>query len=364
MTLVEKIKYPLKSIYFYLTEGCNLKCRHCWIATKYQSDGKIYPALPFDLFQSIIKQAKPLGIKSVKLTGGEPLLHPQINDILDNIRQEDLGVSIETNGVLCTPEIVQKISVCKNSNISVSLDGADAETHEWVRGVHGCFDDTLQGIRNLVDGGLKPQIIMSIMRHNKVQMEDIVRLAENLGASSVKFNIVEPISRGEKMHLSKEVPTIDELVEIGKWVETELSETSNINIYYGHPIAFQPLGKILENNGNRCNVCGVKGILGVLADGSYSLCGIGETVPELILGHASFDSLEHLWNTSSILNEIRTGLPNLLSGICGKCLMRVSCLGCCIAQKYSQTKSVFTPYWFCEAAFNNGLFPLSRMGEN
>ena len=54
--------FSLNTIYFYLTEGCNLACRHCWIAPKFQGGGKSYPALSVELFKSIIQQAKPLGL--------------------------------------------------------------------------------------------------------------------------------------------------------------------------------------------------------------------------------------------------------------------------------------------------------------
>jgi SynChlorMet cassette radical SAM/SPASM protein ScmF len=193
------LTYPLSQIYFYLTEGCNLRCRHCWIAPKYQSEGNSYRTLDLDLFKSIIEQAKPLGLTGVKLTGGEPFLHPQINEILEYIQAEDLQLTVETNGVLCTPGLAQKMAACKDPFVSVSLDGANSETHEWVRGVTGCFEDALNGIRNLVDAGLKPQIIMSIMRQNKDQMESIVRLSERLGAGSVKFNILLDFNRFEPL---------------------------------------------------------------------------------------------------------------------------------------------------------------------
>ncbi len=104
--------YPLNQIYFYLTEGCNLRCRHCWIAPKYQTEGNSYPALDLDLFKAIIEQAKPLGLTGVKLTGGEPLLHPQIKEILEHIRAENLDLTVETNGVLCTLELAGKIAAC------------------------------------------------------------------------------------------------------------------------------------------------------------------------------------------------------------------------------------------------------------
>jgi SynChlorMet cassette radical SAM/SPASM protein ScmF len=211
-------RYPLNQIYFYLTEGCNLACRHCWIAPKFQTGDRSYPVLSVDLFKSIIGQAKPLGLTGVKLTGGEPLMHPQIANILEYVKSEDLHLTMETNGVLCTPKIAQQIKACKNSFVSVSLDGADAETHEWVRGVPGCFEAALQGVRHLVQAGIRSQIIMSIMRRNKDQMEQVVRLAESLGVESLKFNIIMPIARGEKLHKNGDALTIEELVELGGWV--------------------------------------------------------------------------------------------------------------------------------------------------
>jgi SynChlorMet cassette radical SAM/SPASM protein ScmF len=354
-------KYPLNQIYFYLTEGCNLRCRHCWIAPKYESKNNSYPALDLDLFRSIIELAKPMGLSGVKLTGGEPLLHAQIREILDYIRTEDLSLTVETNGVLCTPELASKMAECKNTFVSVSLDGADAETHEWVRGVDGCFEAALAGIRNLVGVGFRPQVIMAIMRRNKDQMEEMVRLAESMGAGSVKFNVVQPTARGEKLHESGEALNIEELVELGRWVEDTLSTKTNMSIYHSHPMAFRPFGKMFGENGDGCSVCGVLGILGVLADGSYALCGIGETVPDLVFGHAATDPLEEIWSKTPILLELREGLPHLIEGICGDCLMKGLCLGSCIAQNYYRSKSIWAPYWYCEEARKLGLFPDTRI---
>lgn len=357
----EEREYPLNQLYFYLTEGCNLRCRHCWIEPKYQGGDKSYPSLEIDLFRSIIEQAKPLGLSGVKLTGGEPLLHPDIYEILDIIQSEDLGLTVETNGVLCTPGLAKKMKACKGPFVSVSLDGAEPETHEWVRGVEGCFDAALEGFRNLVKVGFRPQLIMSVMRRNKEQMEATVRLAESLGAGSVKFNLVQPTARGEIMHEAGETLAIEELIELGKWVENELSASTNIRIFYSHPAAFKPLGRMFGEQGTGCGVCGIFGILGVLGNGSYALCGIGETVPEFIFGDAAKDRLEDVWKNTSVLNQIREGLPAKLGGICGECIMKGACLGSCIAQNYYRSKDLWAPFWFCEEAEKAGLFPETRM---
>jgi len=360
----EEREYTLNQIYFYLTEGCNLACRHCWIAPKFQTGGHSYPVLSVDLFKSIVEQGKTLGLSGVKLTGGEPLMHPEIGDILKYLKTEDLRLIMETNGVLCTAEIAKQIAKCKHPFVSVSIDGADAKTHEWVRGVPGCFQAALSGVRHLVDAGIRPQIIMSIMRRNKEQIESMVRLAESLGAGSIKFNLIQPVARGKAMHEDGNTLTIEELVDLGGWVENTLSDTTDLSLFYDHPLAFRPLGRMFGENGDGCSSCGILGILGVLADGSYALCGIGEHVPELVFGHAADDRLEDVWKNADVLNELREGLAERLEGICGNCLMKKICLGSCIAQNFYRSKHLWTPFWYCEEARNAGVFPETRLGSD
>jgi len=353
--------YQLNQIYFYLTEGCNLRCRHCWISPRHQTEGRIYPSLDFDLFRSIIRQGRPMGLSGVKLTGGEPLLHPRVSDILDFIRSEDIGLTMETNGLLLTKEIASRIAGCNNPSISVSLDGADAVTHEWIRGVEGCFDPAIDSIRNMVDAGIRPQVIMTIMQRNRDQIEDMVRLAESLGVGSVKFNIVQPTARGEEMHWTGDALSIEELVRLGQWIENGLSTQTDLYLYYDHPPAFRSLGRIFGEKGNGCSTCGILGIIGVLADGSYALCGIGQTVPELIFGHAADVTLKEVWDGSTVLKEIRDGLPMRFEGVCGECIMLSRCLGSCLAQNYYSAKNFWAPYWYCDAAKEKGLFPETRI---
>jgi SynChlorMet cassette radical SAM/SPASM protein ScmF len=355
---------PLNSLYFYLTEGCNLACRHCWIAPKFQSGEAVYPCLPFDSIQDIVAQAKPLGLSGIKLTGGEPLLHPDIFRILQLARREEVSCTIETNGLLCTKQLAEEIAKCPGRFVSVSLDGSDAETNEWVRGVPGSFEAALRGIRNLVEANIQPQIILTVMRRNRHQVESIVRLAESVGASSVKYNVMMPCARGEEMFKRGEALSLAELVELGRWVENELSAKTKLRLIFHHPAAFKPLGRMYGQEGDGCSRCGIFGILGVLANGSYALCGIGEQVPELIFGHASKDRLADVWQKNPILNEIRQGLPGKLEGVCGQCLMKALCLGSCIAQNYYSRKNLFAPFWYCDEALRLGLFPASRLLKN
>ncbi|MBN2356538.1 SynChlorMet cassette radical SAM/SPASM protein ScmF [candidate division KSB1 bacterium] len=352
--------WPLHTLYFYLTEGCNLACRHCWIAPRFQDEKHQYENLSYELFVKIIEQARPLGLSGVKLTGGEPLMHPQIGDLLVYIKKAELGLTVETNGVLCSPQLAEQMAACKNAFVSVSMDGVDAVTHEWVRGVRGCFDRSIEGIRNLTAVGLRPQIIMSIMRINVDQVEPMVRMAEDLGCGSVKFNLIQPTERGERIYEADQGLSIEEYIELGKFVENSLAGSSKIRLYYDQPMAFRPLNRMFGENGDGCSRCGILSILGVLHDGSYALCGIGTSVPEMVFGHAERDELATVWHESRILNDLRTGLPDKLRGICADCLMRNICLGSCVAQNYYRKKNIWASFWFCDEAYRKGLFPLGR----
>lgn len=351
--------WPLNQIYFYLTEGCNLACRHCWLAPGFDADGSAYPTLAVELFETVIREAKPLGLGGVKLTGGEPLLHPQITQLLDIVRREKLNLTLETNGVLCTPAMAKEIARSSDRFVSVSIDGADAATHEWIRGVPGCFAKACHGVRNLAAADTPPQIIMTLMRCNAEQVDAVLRMAEKLGASSVKFNIVQPTARGEQLHKTEEALSIAELIQLGRHVETELASTTPLQLVFDYPHAFRPLSRMASGDG--CDTCGILGILGVIPRGHYALCGIGEHVSDLVFGTIGEDRLKEVWEGHQILKELRAGVPDKLGGICARCLMRHRCLGSCIAQNYYETGSLFAPFWFCQQAEEAGLFPESRL---
>jgi SynChlorMet cassette radical SAM/SPASM protein ScmF len=351
---------PLNQLYFYLTEGCNLACRHCWIAPHYDPNAR-FPTLDVALFETAIREAKPLGLSGVKLTGGEPTLHPQFTTILEIIRREELGLTLETNGLLITPALAAEIARSNHPFVSTSLDGTDAATHEWVRGVPGSFEATTRAVRILADAGLRPQIIFSLMKHNQSQVQAIIQHAEQLGAASVKFNVIQPTARGEKLHDAGATLDIAELIATGNRIERELARTTKLRLFFDYPHAFRALSRIATGDG--CGICGIQHILGVLATGQYALCGIGAQVPELIFGIVGQDKLEEVWSSNPMLNEIRNDIPARLTGVCERCVMKARCLGSCVAQNYYRSRDLFAPFWFCEMAEQAGLFPASRLSK-
>lgn len=358
---VEMPEYPLSRLYVYLTRGCNLRCRHCWMEPDSRDRDNGRSKVTAELFRSVIEEAEPLGLTAVKLTGGEPLIHPEIETILETVIDRNLVLNMETNGVVLTRPLAQKISLCRAPSVSVSLDAADEDIHEWMRGVKGSYRSAIRGIENLAAEGVSPQVVMSLGRRNRDQVEPMVRLAESLGAGSVKFNIIQPTLRGREMLENGETLSVRESIELGMWVERDLSASTSIDLYFDQPPAFRPLSAMFGTDSAGCGRCSVFEIVGLLADGSYALCGIGENVKELVFGRAGHDPLIEVWRDSPVLHEIRSSLPRKLRGVCSRCLMRELCLGSCIAQNFYATGDFRGPFWYCAEAYEQGLFPSSRL---
>ena len=363
---VEQAQLPegvpsLNTYYVYLTAGCNLACQHCWLSPTYQSSGGTGGHLDYDLLAQAIGEGMPLGLSSVKLTGGEPLLHPDFVKIVDLMQEKGLNLNIETNGKLMDGSLACYLKEKSTlGHISVSLDGACAATHDPFRGVKGSFDKAVQGIRYLVEVGFHPQVIMSLHPGNVKEIEDLVRLAESLGAGSVKFNLIQPTGRGAVMTERGKVMGIEKLVEIGRWVEHDLQKQTGLSLHYSWPMAFHSLRHLMDN-GN--DTCGIFGILGLLPEGLFAMCGIGIQIPELSYGRIGQDALVDVWYRHPTLRALRQSLPEKLEGVCGACIFQAQCLGSCVAENYHQSKRLTAPYWFCEQAVQRGVFPGERLKQ-
>lgn len=350
---------PLRTLYFYLTSGCNLACRHCWLAPSFHPGGTTGGHLPYELFRLAIDQAIPLGLQSVKLTGGEPLLHPEFMRLVDLLKDRKVRLTIETNGTLVTAELAQGLKErAVLSDISVSLDGSREEIHDPFRGVPGSFARTIAGIGALVAAGYRPQVIFSIHRGNVEDIESTVDLCVGLGAGSIKFNLIQDCGRGEQLADHGELLGIKRLLELGTWVERELQNRIPVPLHFSWPIAFHGLRRLSRGDHG---ACGIFTILGILPSGQLAMCGIGEIIPELCYGTLEGDRIADVWAHHPMLKGIRQSLPSRLQGVCGSCLLRGACLGGCVAQNFHRTRALMAPFWFCAEANAVGLFPSARL---
>ncbi|MCD4741723.1 MAG: radical SAM protein [Desulfobacteraceae bacterium] len=356
---------PLGSFYLYLTTGCNLCCRHCWINPVFEK-GVPSPGeyIDFKLLKDAVKTGKTLGLSNAKLTGGEPLLHPQFIDIVDFFHEQKIPLTMETNGTLIDKETA--IHLKKNSSlwhISVSLDSPRADYHDWFRGVKGAFEKAVQGIKHLVTAGFHPQIIMCPHKGNLHEIDDLVKLAVDLGAGSVKFNPINGVGRGKTFQEKGDSLNFDETMNLVHYINNDLQQKTPIKLISLLPPALHSIKELLVM-GRHSGTCRVINILGILGSGEMALCGIGQTIPDLCFGTLGKNDLRDVWINHPRLKELREGLTGEFPGICGDCIHSSTCFMHCVAQNYIENGKLLSPDSMCMETEKRGLFPDSRRRFN
>jgi len=351
---------PLGSLYLYLSERCNLRCRHCWVSPAPLED-RGEKMVDFAVLTETIVRAKELGLGAVKLTGGEPFIRGDIVSLLRFLRREDMIIDIETNGTMIDAEVARIIGECGVRQVSISLDAAGAEQHDRLRGVPGCHGRAVEALRLLGAEGIARQVIMSLYGENTAEIEPLATLCDDLEVTSLKINPIMPTGRGKKVFQRGENVAIEELIRIDRWIDTELNDRYKTDISLCMPIGLKSLETI---TGTTLYECHILNILGILADGTVSLCGIGQTETELNMGNIATDDIREIWRRHPLLRQIREDMPSRLDGICGRCIFKFRCLGSCRACAYAATGDLLSPFFMCEEADRKNLFPSSRLYDS
>lgn len=165
-----------------LTNRCNSRCAMCDITTRPCQE------LSFDQAREVIRQLMEVGSSGIGITGGEPLLHPDIFPLTAYARSFGVPVTLNTNGLLLhKPGLIEELLQAGPTNVNISLDGGTAETHNSLRG-GDFFDRTLEGIRELSararERGSRTTVtvVTVISERNYRELPQLVELVAQSGA--------------------------------------------------------------------------------------------------------------------------------------------------------------------------------------
>ncbi|MDY6855151.1 MAG: radical SAM protein [Thermodesulfobacteriota bacterium] len=356
------LPFSLHTLIFHVTKACNLKCSHCWQRSEPKgSDNKVieeHEDISSLKYADILNTAKGLGLKCVKFTGGEPFLHPEVWDYLDITNKNDLSIIIETNGTLLDKIQIKRLKALNRLELSVSLDGTTPLTHDRFRGVDGAYNLTISALELLAQFEIPVQIIMCLYRENMDELDELLRIADDFKVKSVKINPIQPIGRGQDFIDKEGYLSICELLDISDELKKGRRQDFSGDIHFSLPLAFKPLSEIIDK---KYSLCRIFHILGLLPNGYISFCGIGNIEQSAIIGNIFSDRIDDLWQNAPLLLELRKRLPSKLKGICSYCIFKAVCLGECRASAYNMTGDLMAPFWICQKAYEEGLFPQSRL---
>lgn len=190
-------------VFWEVTKGCNLRCIHCRAsATELSSPSDLSTQTARNIIDQIAAVSSPILV----LSGGEPLFRSDIFELARYGTDKGLRVALATNGTLVTKPVAQKIVDSGVKRVAISLDGADAATHDTFRGIPGAFDAAITGFRNLKELGMSVQINTTIARHNAHQLPDVLNLARSLGADALHTFLLVPVGCGVDIASEQMVP--------------------------------------------------------------------------------------------------------------------------------------------------------------
>ena len=312
-----------------LTKRCNLECAHCYIAAGpgESADGELTTAEVFRIMDQILElNAAPLFI----LSGGEPLLRDDLEDIARYAVDRGATVVVGTNGTLLTEDRIRGLDAAGVTGVAVSIESLDPTYHDRFRHGHGSLEATLAAIGRLRDLEMDFVIQTTLTKGNQDELGDLVAWAAEQGA--VAFNAYFLVTTGRGAGMQGLTPEgvedlLIELVDLHREYLGRMMVRSKCAPQFMRLVHERVPDSPILNYPTRCP-CGVH-YCRVTPDGKLTACPY---MPK-VAGDLRTSSFEEIWNGSELFRELRT---RELNGNCGRCEYRAVCGGC-RARSYAET---------------------------
>jgi radical SAM protein with 4Fe4S-binding SPASM domain len=289
-----------------ITSACNNHCPGC--CNVFMQD-RALASLSAAQWEKILTALGP-HIRRLKLTGGEPTLHPEFETIIATLRKLDISFALFTNARWCDPAhliaFLKAVPQCRG--MLVSLHGSTAVSHDAFTGVPGSFAETCTNVRHAAAAGLTVTTSTVITAHNWRDIGDIAHLSRELGANYAVFNryLGKPLPQVEPSdaQLHKAIETIENLRHQGE------------RIKFGNciPQCFHP------SSSTGC----LAGVAYCTVDpwGNVRPCNHAP----LLCGNLLERSIEEIWH-----GEAMSYWQGMIAGQCWHCLRLPNCHGGCRA---------------------------------
>jgi len=334
----------LRLVFWETTAACNLHCVHCRRLENRHEPAKT--ELTTDEGRSLIEAIASFARPILVFSGGEPLVRPDILDLARFAADRGLPTALASNGTLIDEKTAGAIRQAGLRRVSVSLDGADPETHDTFRKLPGSFQSAVRGLRCLQAAGVSTQVNCTMARHNAGQLEAVLRLAETCQADAVHYFLLVPVGCGQQIAAEQmlDAEQIEHL--LGRIFELSLATKLHVKAtcaphYYRivrqesarrglrppkrpPPIAdgARPAGRNNDMAAMTRGCLAGTAVCFISHDGHVFPCGY---LP-VSAGNVRTGSLKHIWRDSDVFARLRD--PARLSGKCGRCEFVHVCGGC------------------------------------
>lgn len=342
----EKIFIP-RLIFWETTRFCNLPCPHCRASSvDRRLPDELNTEEGFALIDNITSFSNPILV----LSGGEPLVRPDIYELSIYGTRKGLRVVLATNGTLITLDVAEKLKEAGIKRISVSLYGSGPDIHDKFCGLTGAFDETMKGIRNILNSGIPLQINTTVTKRNLHDLPSISEFAVSIGADAHHIFLLVPTGRGKEIEGDEIAP--EEYEKVLNWFYDRTKEVK-INLKATcAPHYFRIMKQRSASEGKK--ITSTSDPMGAMTRGCLAGSGVcfisykGEVFPcgylPVLGGNIREKSFREIWDNSEIFQILRD--ETKLKGKCGICEYKWICLGC-RARAYARTGDYMDEEPYC-----------------
>ena len=334
------------------TLACNLACRYCRASAQTEpAPDELTTAEVFGLIDEIAAFSQPIFV----ISGGEPLMRPDIFSIAAYATRQGLRVVMSLNGTLITPAVVREMQAAGVQRVSVSIDGSTAERHDCIRGVPGAFEAALAGLAACREAGLGFQVNTTVLRETTDDLPGVHRLAVELGAEAWHVFMLVPTGRGQvddEVSPQQYEAVLEWIYQMAKVSPVPIRVTCGphfMRIVALHRRQDGDLPNLVLQRGKR----GGQGLdvmsRGCLAGAGYCFVSHrGEVYPcgylPLLAGNVREQSFREIYQESPLFRTLRD--LSQLKGKCGRCEFVRLCGGC-RARAYAITGDYLAEEPYC-----------------
>lgn len=341
---------PIAVVWTY-TNKCNLQCGHCYA----DANASLHGELSTKERLLVIDHLVDSGVVALNFSGGEPLIRKDLFTVAEYARDNNLKISLSTNGTFLTKECVQNLYKIGVTSIDISLDGINPVTHDSIRNVPGSFDKAVKGLKNCIDfGGFSNIVVNTTLTqatYNEIPL--LYEFVKKLGVTRYYVSRILPTGRGKSFMHHDVSP--QKKIQILKFLYEKTSNYINGKddilclargmTYYSRTCeeggdifpaceiltGYEPEYQSFENLPSA--IAALKEFFSGCATG-LTYCGLdpsGQVLPcapasDIRLGNILDKGLESIWVNHPILQKVRE--RHRLQGNCSHCDSKPYCGGC------------------------------------
>lgn len=316
------------------TNQCNLKCVHCYQDAEEATDKELSTSEARTMIEGIARA----GFKIMIFSGGEPLMRPDIYELVEYAVRQGLRPVFGSNGTLITPEVARRLKACGACAMGISVDSLDAMKHDKFRGLDKAHELTMAGIEACKQAGLPFQLHTTVVDWNREEICSITDFAVEIGAMGHYIFFLIPVGRGEYI---KE--TSLEVMENERLLKDIMKKSAEVSIDV-KPTCAPQFTRIAKQLG-----VDTRFERGCLAGLTYCVIGSeGMVRPCAYMTEDAGDvrtmPFDEIWQTSPVFQQLRT---QAYSGACATCDYKQGCGGCRARAAYYHDGDILAQDDYC-----------------